>query len=74
MAFRGYRQGNKERLSLKENVKSWRTEMKKILVVEDDRGLREGIELALRRDDFAFFLCENMEKARENLRREMTLI
>ena len=42
--------------------------MKKILVVEDDRGLREGIELALRRDDFAFFLCENMEKAREELK------
>lgn len=34
--------------------------MKKILVVEDDRGLREGIELALRRDDFVFFLCESI--------------
>ncbi|MDE7331159.1 MAG: response regulator transcription factor [Lachnospiraceae bacterium] len=42
--------------------------MKKILVVEDDRGLREGIELALRREEFAFFLCESMEKAREELR------
>lgn len=44
--------------------------MKKILVVEDDRGLREGIELALRRDDFVFFLCESMEKAREELKAE----
>ncbi|MDE6203384.1 MAG: response regulator transcription factor [Lachnospiraceae bacterium] len=42
--------------------------MKKILVVEDDRGLREGIELALRREEFAFFLCDSMEKAREELR------
>ena len=38
--------------------------MKNILVVEDDRGLREGIELALRRDEFAFTLCESMGKAR----------
>ena len=39
--------------------------MKSILVVEDDRGLREGIELALRRDEFVFTLCESMGKARE---------
>ena len=38
--------------------------MKNILVVEDDRGLREGIELALRRDEFAFTLCESMGIAR----------
>lgn len=41
--------------------------MKNILVVEDDKGLREGIELALRRDEFGFTLCENMEKARAAL-------
>lgn len=39
--------------------------MKNILVVEDDRGLREGIELALRRDEFVFTLCESMGKARD---------
>ena len=38
--------------------------MKNILVVEDDRGLREGIELALRRDEFAFTLYESMGIAR----------
>lgn len=74
MAFRGCRQGNKERLSLKENDKSWRTEMKKILVVEDDRGLREGIELALRRDGFVFFCVRAWRRQGKNLRREMTLI
>ena len=41
--------------------------MKNILVVEDDRGLREGIELALRREEFEFTLCGNMGKARETL-------
>ncbi len=41
--------------------------MKRILVVEDDRGLREGIELALRRDDLTFTLCESIAKAREAL-------
>lgn len=41
--------------------------MKNILVVEDDRGLREGIELALRRDEFGFTLCESMGKARAAL-------
>ncbi len=41
--------------------------MKHILVVEDDKGLREGIELALRRENFVFTLCENIGKAREAL-------
>lgn len=41
--------------------------MKRILVVEDDRGLREGIELALRREDLVFFLCESIAKAKEEL-------
>ncbi len=38
--------------------------MKNILVVEDDQGLREGIALALGREDFSFILCETMEEAR----------
>ncbi|MDE5907984.1 MAG: response regulator transcription factor [Lachnospiraceae bacterium] len=41
--------------------------MKRILVVEDDRGLREGIELALRREDLTFSLCESIAKARKAL-------
>lgn len=41
--------------------------MKRILIVEDDKGLREGIELALQREDFIFSLCENIAKARKAL-------
>ncbi len=41
--------------------------MKRILVIEDDRGLREGIELALRREEFTFILCESLAQARETL-------
>lgn len=37
--------------------------MKHILIIEDDRGLREGIELALRREDFSFTLCQNLAEA-----------
>lgn len=50
--------------------------MKDILVVEDDKGLREGMELALKKEDFRFTLCETMEQAREKLRekKEFSLI
>lgn len=50
--------------------------MKNILVVEDDRGLREGIELALRREEFDFILCENLMQARRALseRQDIDLI
>ena len=41
--------------------------MKKILIVEDDKGLREGIELALKREDFSFVLCESIAGARDAL-------
>lgn len=41
--------------------------MKNILVVEDDKGLREGMELALRREEFSFVLCESLTQAREAL-------
>ena len=37
--------------------------MTNILIVEDDRGLREGIALALRKEDVSFTLAENLEKA-----------
>ncbi|MBP3459532.1 MAG: response regulator transcription factor [Lachnospiraceae bacterium] len=42
--------------------------MKDILVVEDDKGLREGLALALKKEDFCFTLCETMEQAREKLK------
>lgn len=45
--------------------------MKNILVIEDDKGLREGIELALRREDFHFTLCENIARAKEALSGQM---
>lgn len=46
--------------------------MKNILVVEDDKALREGIELALRREDFHFTLCESIAKAKEALSGQMS--
>lgn len=44
--------------------------MKNILVVEDDKALREGIELALRREDFHFTLCESIAKAKVELAKD----
>lgn len=44
--------------------------MKYILIVEDDRGLREGIELALRREDLSFTLCGNLAEAEEARRNQ----
>lgn len=41
--------------------------MKNILVVEDDRALREGIELALKREDLDFTLCESIAGAKREL-------
>lgn len=39
--------------------------MKTILVVEDDGGLREGISLALKREDFQFILCAGLKEAKQ---------
>lgn len=41
--------------------------MKRILIVEDDKGLREGIALALKREDFTFCLCEAIADAEKEL-------
>ncbi|HHX67802.1 MAG: response regulator transcription factor [Miniphocaeibacter sp.] len=38
--------------------------MKKILIVEDDIDLAEGIEIALGKDELQFFLCTNIKEAR----------
>lgn len=39
--------------------------MTNILIIEDDKDLREGIELALRREEFCFTLCGNLKEARK---------
>lgn len=44
--------------------------IKNILIVEDDKGLREGIALALQREDVIFQLCGTLEEARTVLKRE----
>lgn len=44
--------------------------MYKILIVEDDRGLNQGITLALEREDTAFLRAFTAGEAREMLERE----
>ena len=44
--------------------------MYKILIVEDDRGLNQGITLALEREDTAFLQAHAAGEAREILERE----
>ena len=44
--------------------------MYKILIVEDDRGLNQGITLALEREDTAFLRAHAAGEAREMLERE----
>lgn len=44
--------------------------MYKILIVEDDRGLNQGITLALEREDTAFLQAHATGEAREILERE----
>lgn len=41
--------------------------LKNILIVEDDKGLREGVALALRREGFHFTLCESIAQARKEI-------
>ncbi len=44
--------------------------MKRIVVVEDDKALCNGICIALRADDLSFFPCGTLQEARECFRRE----
>ena len=44
--------------------------MNKILILEDDRKLNDGIRLALRREDCTFLQCQTIEEARELLKKE----
>lgn len=45
--------------------------MKKIIVVEDDRALNNGICMALRSQDLLFLPCETIREAKETLRQNV---
>lgn len=44
--------------------------MKKILIVDDDAGIRELVDVTLRSDDYHIFQAENGEQAIELARAE----
>ena len=47
----------------------------KLLIVEDDKKLNDGIRLALKNDSYLFYQCRTLQEAREVLHREdITLV
>ena len=42
----------------------------KLLIVEDDKKLNDGIRLALKNDTYFFYQCQTLQEAREILKRE----
>ena len=47
----------------------------KLLIVEDDKKLNDGIRLALKNDAYFFYQCRTLQEAREILKREdITLV
>ena len=47
----------------------------KLLIVEDDKKLNDGIHLALKNDAYFFYQCRTLQEAREILKREdITLV
>ena len=42
----------------------------KLLIVEDDKKLNEGIRLALKNDSYFFYQCRTLQEAREILKKE----
>ena len=47
----------------------------KILIVEDDKKLNDGIRLALKNDSYIFYQCRTLQEAREAMHRdEMALV
>ena len=47
----------------------------KLLIVEDDKKLNDGIRLALKNDSYFFYQCQTLQKAREILKKEdITLV
>ena len=45
--------------------------MKKIIIVEDDKALNNGICMALKSPEFLFLPCETIQKARETLKKNI---
>ena len=48
--------------------------MKKIMIVEDDTALSNGIELALKQKDFSFIKCGTLKSARQAFSESVSLI
>lgn len=47
----------------------------KLLIVEDDKKLNDGIRLALKNDSYFFYQCRTLQEARDILNREdITLV
>ena len=47
----------------------------KLLIVEDDKKLNDGIRLALKNDSYLFYQCQTLQEAREILKKEdITLV
>ena len=47
----------------------------KLLIVEDDKKLNDGIRLALKNDAYCFYQCRTLQEAREILKKEdITLV
>ena len=47
----------------------------KLLIVEDDKKLNDGIRLALKKDAYFFYQCRTLQEAREILKKEdITLV
>ena len=47
----------------------------KLLIVEDDKKLNDGIRLALKDDAYFFYQCQTLQEAREILKKEdITLV
>ena len=42
----------------------------KLLIVEDDKKLNDGIRLALKDDAYFFYQCQTLQEAREILKKE----
>ena len=42
----------------------------KLLIVEDDKKLNDGIRLALKNDAYFFYQCRTLQGAREILKKE----
>ena len=61
---------------IKKNLKESRENMsEKLLIVEDDKKLNDGIRLALKNDAYFFYQCRTLHEAREILKKEdITLV